>query len=454
MQVHIPMEYLNSRLTRPVRISIMIGLIALFFIISPLVILYTAGYRYNWQTRTMSQTGVMSINAKPVNASVFINDVLIDKQLPIRLPNQIPGTYHIRIESPSYHPWKKEITVESKKTAYIRDIILYKLSTPELFFQPTHGLITQVEFSHDSTFALITSQSNENKTIELLSLLDGTRILVKNVADSTLTQAYWSPYSQHAVVISIHGNVLSLLVIDPKKPNAFVEHTYTSNITLSNSKILWNKNVVPDFWIRTSDEVITEVRSVDMRTIATSTPPVWFVTNETLWTYSPSTQTLRKTSGSREQIFPLQNSTLVHIVDINEHHIIANSTEETLMFEILDDAIILRQSIPTMSLTHDVLKDAWIAWSPWEVWSIHADGVPTLQNRTNTKIQSVFPVDEAGSLLFVHDNRLDAYNPVYNTLHTLADSITIMTTGVSRETRTIYFWGHTGEQDGIFRLAY
>ena len=105
---------MHTKLTRPVRLGIMLFLIAVFCIAAPAIILYTAGYRYDFKTQKIKQTGVISIDVLPRSAAVFLNDVRIQKSLPIRLPNRAPGAYRLRIEADGYKPWEKDITVESK----------------------------------------------------------------------------------------------------------------------------------------------------------------------------------------------------------------------------------------------------------------------------------------------------------------------------------------------------
>ena len=119
-------------LTRRVRRAIMIGLIAVFFLAAPSVVLYTAGYRYNWQLKRLDQAGSFSIDIEPKDARIFINDHLVQKELPIRLNNMTPGTYVLRIERTGKKTWEKEVTIESKKTTYIKHITLFAEAMPTL----------------------------------------------------------------------------------------------------------------------------------------------------------------------------------------------------------------------------------------------------------------------------------------------------------------------------------
>ena len=93
--------------------------------------MYTAGYRYDWSNHKIMQTGVLSIDAEPTNVEVFLNDVRIEKSMPIRLPNRAPGTYKLVMKKSGYREWSKDIIIESRKTTYVRDITLFKMDIPE-----------------------------------------------------------------------------------------------------------------------------------------------------------------------------------------------------------------------------------------------------------------------------------------------------------------------------------
>ena len=78
--------------------------------------MYTAGYRYDWGNKKIVQTGVLSVDVEPDHADVYLNDVKITKNLPIYFPNRAPGTYEIKFLAPGYKEWKKDVTIESRRT--------------------------------------------------------------------------------------------------------------------------------------------------------------------------------------------------------------------------------------------------------------------------------------------------------------------------------------------------
>ena len=74
-------KLIQHRLTRRIRRIIMGLLFLSFFVMSPLIILYTAGYRYDITQHKIKQKGVLSVDIKPTDATVYLNNIKIDKKL-------------------------------------------------------------------------------------------------------------------------------------------------------------------------------------------------------------------------------------------------------------------------------------------------------------------------------------------------------------------------------------
>ena len=173
------MTYPNTFLTRKIRLTIMGLLFVLFFIISPLVIMYTAGYRWDSESNEIKETGVLSVNIKPENSEVFLNDIKIQKNLPLYLPNRAPGTYRIKLTLPGYKTWEKDIEIESKKTTYIKNITLFKDSLPTKVFETEDIQINALYSSNTGRYILLISKENniyemdifdtQNQTLEAVS---------------------------------------------------------------------------------------------------------------------------------------------------------------------------------------------------------------------------------------------------------------------------------------------
>lgn len=108
----------------------MVFLITAFFVAAPLIIAYTAGYRYNWQTNQIEQTGVISIDVEPRDVEIIINGIHLEKRSPLRLTDRAPGSYRLEIKKTGFKTWQKDITVVSKQTTYIKNISLFPNALP------------------------------------------------------------------------------------------------------------------------------------------------------------------------------------------------------------------------------------------------------------------------------------------------------------------------------------
>jgi len=122
------MEYPGTRFTRPWRLAFLSLFIIAFLIISPALVLYSSGYRYDFKNGIIQETGAISIDIMPKNASAYLNDAKLKSKVPIRLKNLARGKYKIKLTADGYYDWEKEVVVENKQTVYIKEIKLIKKS--------------------------------------------------------------------------------------------------------------------------------------------------------------------------------------------------------------------------------------------------------------------------------------------------------------------------------------
>jgi len=101
-----------------------------FLISAPLVVLYTAGYRYSFGTGRVVQTGVLSATTVPRSASIYIDGNLQSGRTPTVIDNVIPGEHEIRLERAGYSSWKKRLNIQSRSTTFIREATLFLLQEP------------------------------------------------------------------------------------------------------------------------------------------------------------------------------------------------------------------------------------------------------------------------------------------------------------------------------------
>ncbi|MBU0646381.1 PEGA domain-containing protein [Patescibacteria group bacterium] len=105
--------------------------LAAFFISAPLVVLYTAGYRYNFGSGKIVQTGVLSVTSEPKGADIFIDNEKQRSKSPAVIDNVFPGEHEIRLEKDGYLPWGKKLTIQAKETTFVNQVALFADQVPE-----------------------------------------------------------------------------------------------------------------------------------------------------------------------------------------------------------------------------------------------------------------------------------------------------------------------------------
>jgi len=104
-------------------------LAVIFLIITPMILFYSEGYRVDFKTGKIIETGGLYIKTNPGEATVLINDKKEEKtsgfSKSLFIQNFLPKTYNIKISKEGYLPWEKNIEIVEKKVSEI-DIILFK----------------------------------------------------------------------------------------------------------------------------------------------------------------------------------------------------------------------------------------------------------------------------------------------------------------------------------------
>lgn len=113
--------------------NLLFALFVLFFFVgAPLVVLYTAGYRYNPVNGQIVRTGVLSVSSFPRGATITLSGKPTEKKTPFVFNRLMPGDYVVTISRDGYHDWQQAVTISSGRTAYASDVMLFLDEAPAL----------------------------------------------------------------------------------------------------------------------------------------------------------------------------------------------------------------------------------------------------------------------------------------------------------------------------------
>ncbi len=106
--------------------------ITLFLIAAPTVVLYTMGFRLDLTTRSLVQTGALSLSTVPRGATVSLDHNVFSDTTPAIVKRTLPGTYHLSFKKEGYQTWERDIEVRSRQTTYVEDVVLFLATEPKL----------------------------------------------------------------------------------------------------------------------------------------------------------------------------------------------------------------------------------------------------------------------------------------------------------------------------------
>lgn len=147
-----------------------------FLIGTPALLLYTAGYSYNFTTHKLEQVGFLLLDGTPKDAQVYISNKLVAEQMPVYLKRAIPDTYSIRIEKEGYVPYETTVSIAPRQSVVYSPLFLLRKEKP---LQQRDALGTYLFTDHTNHVAYFSAPYNAR---EILSFpLDG------SVAGDTIT---------------------------------------------------------------------------------------------------------------------------------------------------------------------------------------------------------------------------------------------------------------------------
>jgi len=101
----------------------------LFLLSAPLVVLYSQGYRFDFENKKLTQTGGIFLKALPKQAEIYIDEGFSRKTDfffgSILIEELLPKKYNIKVKKEGYFEWEKNLEVKEKEVVEAKEIILF-----------------------------------------------------------------------------------------------------------------------------------------------------------------------------------------------------------------------------------------------------------------------------------------------------------------------------------------
>ncbi|OGN22785.1 MAG: hypothetical protein A2918_01455 [Candidatus Yanofskybacteria bacterium RIFCSPLOWO2_01_FULL_42_49] len=106
---------INSEMTKRFKRTLFYSAVAVFLVLSYVVILYAQGYKYSFSENRFFKTGAVYLKVN-TGADVYMDDKLLGNTSffgnSYRIEGLLPDKYAIRIQRNNYSTWQKQITVD------------------------------------------------------------------------------------------------------------------------------------------------------------------------------------------------------------------------------------------------------------------------------------------------------------------------------------------------------
>lgn len=421
-----------------------------FIIGAPLLVLYTAGYRYNWQSGTIIRTGVLSVSTSPRNLQISLDGVDINRETPAVIEQLMPGTYNISLSKDGYHTWQNKITIKSNITTHLPLITLWRDEDSTAVW---HRITKQLTNSPDGNFVAYFVEQGGWSELWLYDLVSTKEKMIARIPDDA-----------DDMVISWSANGNFLLLNNENFATVSVYDQFGDSIELpitgpSVTDVFWHPSLNNKLYIR-GESQLTEI---DLQTTATldltSKGSMGVILDSGFISLvDTDTQTeLRQTIGDKTKVIALLPRGEYSIIKHDNEYLVLQSAQDELLIINLNanEPILFKEKIKL----YDYLTSSHLLlWSDGNEINIyntsnHQTEFVTRQGSPITKLQ--FSPD--GNYIFVAiENKLFAIDRYKNGEQrytaTLLETDRLNNFWIDSDGKTAYIDGTINTEIGLYSL--
>lgn len=207
-----------------------------------LAIYYAMGYRFNQNSFTVEQGGVIEFRTEPSSANVTVDGVPINKQTPGRAFAQA-GDHAVAMRLPGYRDWNKTVNVQPGQLLwldYARFIPQIVTTTPVREFatltaalpSPDRRWLLLQEAPTSPTFTLVDTADEKSPTFTTLTVPEAA-FTKKDGAQGAFTLLEWDSGSRFVLLGHTVGDMHEVLRLDRSQPNDTVNVSRKFNFAMS-----------------------------------------------------------------------------------------------------------------------------------------------------------------------------------------------------------------------------
>lgn len=446
------MTYPPYPLSRVARITIMCVLIAVFFIITPIVLLSTIGYTFDRERWQISSTGSLSIDIAPREAAIYVDGVAYPRQNSLFSPDRITGrpaplpinhftaqTHHIQASAPGYLPFETTIDVISKQTSYVRDITLIR--DEPFITRPLRSVPDQApQLSQSGQYAVYKSTTGNTSSLYIYSLTSNQERVVHQVTGSTTMQAQWSVYSDTLLIEEIASTSSNSIL---RLYSAADNFSLPQNFFGSYDHLQWDVAGNDRLYIA-QDSQIYQLSADGTQAIVSSKPTssLWFVdASESLWEIDQTQSRIQ--NNERGLTLYVEGISLIDTVIAANQHGMLFRTQSGSIGRVVFTNPTVTANVFIFQGAHDAYPDpirrTWYISNQWDVWQLNEQFEEQTIYKTSSAITKVVPVPYYALIALGQEHRTQLFYPDYITTIDIPHPVRLQLLGVNQDQRFFVF---------------
>lgn len=174
----------------------------LFFILAPLLIFYSLGYRYNFNSNLIEKNGAFFIKSYPRNSNISIDQKKSKYKTPAQITNVKPGEHFIEISKDGFINWHKKLNVKTGETTFIEDVALFLTEQKKVALGP--GALNYLVNKNQDKYAYLDSRTLWRVNTEQAN------IAATYTFDQDTNLIDWSPDDQKMLILQKQYKIFDL----------------------------------------------------------------------------------------------------------------------------------------------------------------------------------------------------------------------------------------------------
>lgn len=158
-------------MTKKIRLILFFLFVVLFFLIAPQIILYSLGYRFDFEKKKFIGTGGIYLKIWPPDAEVSVDERIKKKTSfltnQVLISNLLPKYHKILVEKQGYYPWSKTLEIKQGEVVKAENIVLIKENP---VFEPLKNNVDNFYFSADAKNIALAKILNNRVSLEIFEV--------------------------------------------------------------------------------------------------------------------------------------------------------------------------------------------------------------------------------------------------------------------------------------------